>query len=94
MAIKIHPPKGCATSKWALRQILHKYVPPELIARPKADFGIPIGQWLRGRLRGWADDLLEPGLMQQYYLQSEPIQVLWPQHLFAALITLTGCGQC
>lgn len=45
-------------------------------------FGIPIGQWLRGPFRGWAEDLLEPGLMQrQGYLQPEPIQVLWRQHL-------------
>lgn len=47
-----------------------------------AGFGIPIGQWMRGPLRGWAEDLLEPGLMQrQGYLQPAPIQVLWRQHL-------------
>ena len=82
MAMKIHPGKGGGISKWALRQILYKHVPPELIERPKAGFGIPIGQWLRGPLRGWAEDLLEPGLMQrQGYLRPEPMQVLWRQHL-------------
>ena len=82
MAMKIHPTRGGGLSKWALRQILYKYVPPELIERPKAGFGIPIGQWLRGPLRGWAEDLLEPGLMQrQGYLRPEQIQVLWRQHL-------------
>jgi len=82
MAMKIRPGRGGSTSKWALRQILYKYVPPELIERPKAGFGIPIGQWLRGPLRGWAEDLLEPGLMQrQGYLRPEPIQRLWRQHL-------------
>ena len=55
MDMKIHPSKGGGTSKWALRQILYKYVPRELIERPKAGFGMPIGQWLRGPLRGWAE---------------------------------------
>jgi asparagine synthase (glutamine-hydrolysing) len=82
MAMKIRPGRGGGTSKWALRQILYKYVPPELIERPKAGFGMPIGQWLQGPLREWAEDLLEPGLMQrQGYLRPEPIQVLWRQHL-------------
>ncbi len=82
MAMKIHPTRGGGMSKWALRQILYKHVPPELIERPKAGFGIPIGQWLRGPLRGWAEDLLEPGLMQrQGYLRPEPIHKLWRQHL-------------
>ena len=78
MAMKIRGDQG----KWALRQILYKHVPPALIERPKAGFGIPIGQWLRGPLRAWAEDLLEPGLMnRQGYLWPEPIQILWRQHL-------------
>jgi len=82
MSMKIRPGKDGGTSKWALRQILYKYVPPELIERPKAGFGIPIGQWLRGPLIPWAEDLLDPVLMQrQGYLKPEPIQILWRQHL-------------
>jgi asparagine synthase (glutamine-hydrolysing) len=70
------------TSKWALRQILYKYVPRELIERPKAGFAIPIGQWLRGPLRAWAEDLLHPDRLQREgYLRSEPISQLWQQHL-------------
>ena len=78
MAMKI---RG-TTSKWALRQILHKYVPQALIERPKAGFAIPIGQWLRGPLRPWAAELLHPDrLRSEGYLSPEQISLLWQQHL-------------
>lgn len=82
MAMKLRPGTGGLTGKWALRQILFQYVPRELIERPKAGFAMPIGRWLRGPLRSWADDLLDPIAMQrQGYLRPEPIQRLWRQHL-------------
>jgi asparagine synthase (glutamine-hydrolysing) len=82
MAMKIKRGQGGGSGKWALRQILYKHVPRELIERPKAGFGMPIGAWLRGPLRPWADALLDPVAMQhQGYLRPEPIQRLWHQHL-------------
>ncbi len=73
------------TGKWALRQLLYRHVPPELIERPKAGFAMPIGAWLRGPLRPWAEELLDPKLLQsQGYLQPEPIQRLWRAHLRGA----------
>lgn len=82
MTMKIRPGPGGGTSKWALRQILNNYVPRHLIDRPKAGFGMPIGQWLRGPLRPWANGLLDPTAMQrQGFLQPDPIQRLWRQHL-------------
>jgi asparagine synthase (glutamine-hydrolysing) len=69
-------------SKWALRQVLYKRVPKELIERPKAGFAIPVGQWLRGPLRDWADALISPSrLAAEGYLHPESITRVWQEHL-------------
>jgi asparagine synthase (glutamine-hydrolysing) len=68
--------------KWALRQILYRHVPRELIERPKAGFSIPLGSWLRGPLRQWAETLLsEDRLIKEGYFYPEPIRTMWSDHL-------------
>jgi asparagine synthase (glutamine-hydrolysing) len=69
------------TTKWALRQILYRHVPRALIERPKQGFSVPLGAWLRGSLRAWADDLLAPATLRRGdWLEPEPIAVRWREH--------------
>jgi len=70
------------TGKWALRQILYKHVPRELIERPKAGFAIPVGQWLRGPLRDWGEALIDSGrLTREGFFHPASVRKLWEQHL-------------
>ena len=69
-------------SKWCLHQILHRHVPKSLMERPKAGFALPLGQWLRGPLREWAEDLLsEKRLDADQIFQTQPIRASWKRHL-------------
>ncbi|MFM6933604.1 MAG: asparagine synthase (glutamine-hydrolyzing) [Novosphingobium sp.] len=69
-------------AKWPLRQVLYRHVPRELIERPKMGFGVPVGEWLRGPLRAWAEGLLAPErLRQEGFWQESRVTAAWAQHL-------------
>jgi asparagine synthase (glutamine-hydrolysing) len=72
--------------KWPLREILSKYIPSKFIDRPKAGFSIPIGNWLRGSLKDWAENLLnEKRLIKEGNFSSEIIRNVWKEHLSGKL---------
>lgn len=73
--------KRAGQSKWMLRQVLYRHVPPALIERPKAGFAIPIGEWLRHALRDWAEDLLsEEALRAVPLVDGAAIRRRWAEH--------------
>ena len=68
--------------KWPLRELLYRYVPQKMIDRPKRGFAVPIGDWLRGELKGWAEALLaEDVLMRDSFFDSKAVTKLWNEHL-------------
>lgn len=77
----MHQKIRAGEGKWLLRQVLYRYVPRELIERPKMGFGVPIDSWLRGPLREWAAALLDPArLRREGYLSDAPITEAWRAH--------------
>lgn len=78
LSMKIRNGQG----KWLLRQVLYKYVPQEMIERPKVGFGVPIDTWLRGPLREWATSLLdERRLRNEGFFNPQLINKKWLEHL-------------
>lgn len=80
-SIKRRHEQGVTVGKWPLRRLLDRYVPPALTERPKQGFGIPVGEWMRGPLRAWADDLLAPDRIARIGLvDPRSVSATWRAH--------------
>lgn len=70
------------SGKWILKELVHKYIPKELMNRPKAGFSVPIGDWLKGELFEWSASLLSPNALRaQNDFAPEPILKKWDAHV-------------
>jgi asparagine synthase (glutamine-hydrolysing) len=66
--------------KRILRDVLRRRVPDAGAGR-KRGFGAPVGEWLRGPLRAWAEERLEPArLRHEGFFHPDPVREAWTQH--------------
>jgi asparagine synthase (glutamine-hydrolysing) len=78
VSMKLHGDQG----KWLLRQVAYRYVPRELLERPKKGFSVPVDAWIRGPLREWAEALLCPARLQnEGMFNSKAIRQIWDEHI-------------
>lgn len=70
------------TGKWLLRQVLARHVPVSLFERPKQGFSVPVGEWIKGPLRDWAEALLDTKLIRdEGYFDADLVRKTWEEHL-------------
>jgi asparagine synthase (glutamine-hydrolysing) len=68
--------------KHVLRELLYRHAPRAMFERPKADFAIPIGSWLRGPLRPWRRNCWQRrGPPPEGYFAATAVQTRWRDHL-------------
>lgn len=69
-------------TKYPLRKIISKYIPDNVMNRPKSGFAVPIDSWLRNELKPWADSLLtKAALDKSGALDSGKCIAMWDLHL-------------
>jgi asparagine synthase (glutamine-hydrolysing) len=69
------------TTKYLLKQVMRKYLPTDVLTRPKHGFTMPLGQWLNGPLREMVEDcLLGPVASQRGLFNRVFIQKIWSEH--------------
>jgi len=74
----IHKQKG----KIILRNILKKYIPEDLINRPKMGFSIPLDEFLRNSLKQWAGDIINSDLTKNNeIINYKSLKLMWDEHI-------------
>lgn len=78
IGMKIRGGKG----KHILRQLLYREAPRAMFERPKAGFAVPVGEWIKGPLRDWAEDLLaEKRIREEGNFNAGQVRRRWAEHL-------------
>lgn len=69
--------------KLVLKDVLYRYVPKEMMDRPKKGFSIPIMKWLKEpQLRAWAESLIDrKTLEQQGVLNPDVVWRIWKDYV-------------
>lgn len=80
--LPLHFKVRAGVGKYILRKVLDRYIPQELVERPKMGFGVPVDSWLRGPLREWAESLLDENrLKREGFFNPNCIREKWSEHL-------------
>jgi asparagine synthase (glutamine-hydrolysing) len=78
LSMKINKSGG----KQILRKLLYQQAPAALFDRPKAGFAVPVGEWIRGPLRPWAEELLDKRrLAAEGWFDAAAVRARWDDHL-------------
>lgn len=64
------------SSKYILRQVVHQYLPKEIMERPKMGFGVPVFQWLRTDLRWYVDEYFSDAALQHGYFDGSTVRLI------------------
>ena len=71
------------TGKYILKKLLQRYIPKEFFDRPKMGFGVPIGEWFRGKLKDLLLDYLsDDRLRHEGIFNIRYINRIINEHLF------------
>ena len=69
------------TNKYLLRELAYRYVPREILDRPKMGFGVPMAKWLRGPLKSWVEPFINDSQgLASLGLRPEYVQNIWRRH--------------
>lgn len=70
-------------TKKPLRELLYRYVPQEMMDRPKKGFSVPVSLWLKdGKMREWAESLLlDAASLSRDYIQTGLVESIWREYI-------------
>ncbi len=69
-------------TKYLLKRLAYRYIPKELLNRPKKGFTVPIDVWLRGSLKNWAEErIYDRARFEDLSVDQSKVIALWKVHV-------------